>query len=144
MSMAVVMAISINYMAAPYLTDFDEWQEARIARICEDQHEFPDLVFRWCGLVATYWPEEWVHWVLHTIDCESDGKPEAKNGSHYGLLQHTTRYWDGRALAAGWEGHHPSEPEANIAVSAHLLLSERERGRSGTSHWTCKASHAVP
>jgi hypothetical protein len=146
-----LMAVLIITPPTPdelHVDDIIEALEQRYEVWCDDfleKHEFKEKVTRWCPLVRKHWGPDWTHYAMHTLDCESRGDPEARNGSHYGLFQHTTRYWTKRSRLAGWEGYHPTHPEANIATSAHLLFSERARGKSGTSHWTCKTGHhAIP
>ncbi len=98
---------------------------------------FPAAVERWRPLVTEYFPDGWADWALQVISCESHGDPTALNRrtSARGLMQHLSRYWAGRAAAAGWAGASPYDPEANIAVGAWLLAD------GGTSHWSCRAPH---
>jgi hypothetical protein len=105
-------------------------------------HEFPEKVERWRQLIRKYFGADWEHWALHVVQCESNGNPDAKNkrSSASGLFQQLGRYWPTRSRNAGWEGADIFDPEANIAVSAWLLGGRR----SHTSHWKCKAAHAVP
>lgn len=92
-------------------------------------------VEQWRGLVAAYFPAEWVEWALRIMQCESGGNPNAYNPSGAsGLFQHLQRYWADRSYRAGWGGADIFDPEANIAVAAWLLAN------GGTSHWVCKAS----
>jgi hypothetical protein len=111
--------------------------EARGA-FCNDllaEHPYPEAVARWCPVVVFYFGEEWGHWAMHVLACESAGKPTARNGTHYGLYQQKLKYWPRRSRLAGWEGHEPTNPEANIAVSAWLFNDGR-----GKSHWSCTAN----
>jgi soluble lytic murein transglycosylase-like protein len=89
----------------------------------------------WRPLVEKHWDPQDVAWAMVIIDCESDGNPYAKNpnSSASGLFQQLARYWDDRARDAGWAGASVFDPEANIAVSAHLF------SWGGKSHWECKA-----
>lgn len=93
-------------------------------------------VEQWRGLVASYFPAEWVEWALRVMQCESGGNPNAfHSGSKAsGLFQHLQRYWADRSSRAGWGGADIFDPEANIAVAAWLLAN------GGTSHWVCKAA----
>ena len=77
-----------------------------------------------------------VHRFLRIMQCESSGRPDAKNpnSSASGLMQHLTRYWDDRANRAGWPGADVFDPEANIWVSAWLALAAPE---GGWQHWVC-------
>ncbi len=97
--------------------------------------EFRWTVERWRPVVDMYFPEERVDWALRIMECESKGKPNAKNptSSASGLFQHLARLWPPRAEAAGFAGADVFDPFANIAVAAWLL----ENG--GPSHWVCKA-----
>lgn len=139
MSLASVLALVVQVRAGVYQQALPE---DLVPAVCAEPHTDFEAVNRWCTLVAGYFEPEWIHWAMHIIDCESDGDPDANRDkpgrSHKGLFQHSTRYWDDRARRAGWEGADIYDPEANIAVSAHLLAT------GGTSHWTCKARHAVP
>ena len=97
--------------------------------------EFRWAVERWRPVVDMYFPEDRVDWALRIMECESKGKPDAKNprSSASGLFQHLARLWPARAEAAGFGEADVFDPFANIAVAAWLL----ENG--GTSHWVCKA-----
>lgn len=127
-ALVLVLFVEPAHVDRPLVNELED-REA----ICVEASIGDPDVDRWCPAVAHYFGERWTHWALHIIKCESRGNPDARNGSHHGLFQHTTRYWYGRAARAGWDGHDPWEPEANIAVSAWLLF------KAGTSHWTCKA-----
>ena len=98
--------------------------------------EFRWEVERWRPVVDLYFPEDRVDWALRIMECESKGKPDAKNpnSSASGLFQHLARLWPPRAEAAGFAGADVFDPFANIAVAAWLL----ENG--GPSHWVCKAA----
>lgn len=112
-----------------------------IGALYPDDVRFSPAVERWRILVARYFPREWITWALETIRCESRGRPEIRNGSHVGLFQQSTRYWASRSRRAGWAGYPPTDPEANIAVSAWLLLEARG---GGLGHWSCKAPEYAP
>ncbi len=90
-----------------------------------------EAVFAWGGNDAD------VHNFLRIMQCESGGDPAAKNpnSSASGLMQHLTRYWDDRAAAAGMPGADVFDGNANIWVSAWLLLAAPG---GGYSHWVCK------
>ena len=92
---------------------------------------FRASVEQWRGLVEKHFRAEDVNLALSVIDCESGGNPNATNSrtGAGGLFQHLFKYWDARAEAAGWAGADVYDPEANIAVSAHLVYS------SGWYHW---------
>lgn len=98
-------------------------------------NEFRWNVERWRPVVDMYFPADRVDWALRIMECESKGKPDAKNptSSASGLFQHLARLWPPRAEAAGFAGADVFDPFANIAVAAWLL----ENG--GPSHWVCKA-----
>ena len=98
--------------------------------------EFRWAVERWRPVVDMYFPEDRVDWALRIMECESKGKPDAKNprSSASGLFQHLARLWPPRAEAAGFADADVFDPFANIAVAAWLL----ENG--GPSHWVCKAA----
>jgi Glucodextranase, domain B len=82
----------------------------------------------WRPLVAQYWPAELVDCALNLIDLESQGDPRAYNSSvgAEGLFQHLSKYWKGRAKAAGFydpaTGLYatPYNAEANIAAAWHI------------------------
>lgn len=78
-----------------------------------------------------------VHRFLRIMQCESAGRPDAKNpnSSASGLMQHLTRYWPDRAERAGMPGADVFDPAANIWVSAWLALAAPE---GGWQHWVCK------
>ncbi|MFQ5966137.1 MAG: transglycosylase SLT domain-containing protein [Acidimicrobiia bacterium] len=92
---------------------------------------FRASVEQWRGLVGQYFNPEDVNLALKVIDCESGGEAAATNErtGAGGLFQHLFKYWDARAEAAGWAGADVYDPEANIAVAAHLVYS------SGWHHW---------
>ena len=78
----------------------------------------------WRSLVAKYWPAELVDCALNIIDLESHGDPRAYNSatSAEGLFQHLSKYWKGRAAAAGFKDGDglyatPYNAEANIAAA---------------------------
>jgi len=99
-------------------------------------NEFRWNVERWRPVVDMFFPADRVEWALRIMECESKGKPDAKNptSSASGLFQHLARLWPPRAEAAGFAGADVFDPFANIAVAAWLL----ENG--GPSHWVCKAA----
>ena len=78
-----------------------------------------------------------VHRFLRIMQCESAGRPDAKNphSSASGLMQHLTRFWPDRAERAGMPGADVFDPAANIWVSAWLALAAPE---GGWQHWVCK------
>ena len=78
-----------------------------------------------------------VHRFLRIMQCESAGRPDAKNpnSSASGLMQHLTRYWLDRAKRAGMPEADVFDPQANIWVSAWLALSAPE---GGWQHWVCR------
>jgi hypothetical protein len=90
-----------------------------------------EAVFAWGG------DEDDVHRFLRIMQCESGGDPTAKNpnSSASGLMQHLTRYWDGRAAGAGIPGADVFDGGANIWVSAYLALAAPG---GGWQHWVCK------
>lgn len=78
----------------------------------------------WRPLVAKYWPAELVDCALNIIYLESRGDPRAYNArtGAEGLFQHLSRYWKGRAAAAGFQDGNglyatPYHAEANIAAA---------------------------
>ena len=83
----------------------------------------------WRSLVAKYWPADLVDCALNIIEKESQGDPRAYNSrtSAEGLFQHLSKYWKGRAAAAGFKDSNglyatPYNAEANIAA-AWLIAS---------------------
>ncbi len=81
-------------------------------------------------LVAQYWAAERVDCVLGIIKKESRGDPRAYNSysGAEGLMQHLSKYWKGRAAAAGFRDANglyasPYNAEANIAAGAHIAGS---------------------
>lgn len=84
----------------------------------------------WRPLVAQYWAADRVDCVLGIIKKESRGDPRAYNSysSAEGLMQHLSKYWKGRAAAAGFRDSNglyasPYNAEANIAAGAHIAGS---------------------
>lgn len=78
----------------------------------------------WRPLVEKHWPADLVDCALNIIDLESQGDPRAYNSSSSaeGLFQHLSKYWKGRAAAAGFrdaDGLYatPYNAEANIAAA---------------------------
>lgn len=78
----------------------------------------------WRPLVEQYWPADLVDCALNIIDLESEGDPRAYNSrtGAEGLFQHLSRYWKGRAAAAGFKDSNglyatPYHAEANIAAA---------------------------
>ena len=78
----------------------------------------------WRSLVAKHWPAELVECALNIIDLESQGDPRAYNSGSdaEGLFQHLSKYWKGRAAAAGFKDSDglyasPYNAEANIAAA---------------------------
>ena len=83
----------------------------------------------WRPLVAQYWPADLVDCALNIIQAESEGDPRAYNSrtKAEGLFQHLSKYWKGRAAAAGFRDSNglyasPYNAEANIAA-AWLIAS---------------------
>jgi len=82
----------------------------------------------WRSVVAKYWPSDLVDCALNIIDLESQGDPRAYNSSvgAEGLFQHLSKYWKGRAKAAGFYDKDtglyatPYNAEANIAAAWHI------------------------
>jgi hypothetical protein len=86
----------------------------------------------WRPLVEKHWPASLVDCALNLIDLESQGDPRAYNSSTSaeGLFQHLSKYWKGRAAAAGFKDSDglyasPYHAEANIAA-AWLIASGSE------------------
>jgi len=84
----------------------------------------------WRPLVEKYWAADRVDCVLGLIKKESRGDPRAYNSSSgaEGLLQHLSKYWKGRAAAAGFRDSDglyatPYNAEANIAAGAYIAGS---------------------
>ena len=78
----------------------------------------------WRSLVEKHWPAELVDCALNIIDLESQGDPRAYNSRSdaEGLFQHLSKYWKGRAAAAGFKDSDglyasPYNAEANIAAA---------------------------
>ena len=90
-----------------------------------------DAVYAWGG------SESDINHFLRIMQCESAGRPDAKNpnSSASGLMQQLARYWPERAAAAGIPGADVFDPYANIWVSAWLLF---EAPYGGYGHWVCK------
>jgi len=81
----------------------------------------------WRPLVSKYWPTELVECALNVIYLESRGDPRAYNSGvgAEGLFQHLSKYWKGRAGAAGFRDSNglyatPYNAEANIAAAWHI------------------------
>ena len=81
----------------------------------------------WRSLVAKHWPADLVDCALNIIDKESQGDPRAYNSRSgaEGLFQHLSKYWKGRAGAAGFQDGDglyatPFNAEANIAAAWHI------------------------
>ncbi len=84
----------------------------------------------WRSLVEQYWAPDRVDCVLGIIKKESRGDPRAYNSysSAEGLMQHLSKYWKGRAAAAGFRDSNglyasPYSAEANIAAGAYIAGS---------------------
>ena len=84
----------------------------------------------WRSLVEKYWAADRVDCVLGIIKKESRGDPRAYNSysSAEGLMQHLSKYWEGRAAAAGFRDSNglyasPYSAEANIAAGAYIAGS---------------------
>lgn len=84
-------------------------------------------VENWRPLVAKYWPDNLVNCALNLIHRESKGDPRAYNSSSKaeGLFQHLSKYWKGRAAAAGFRDSNglyatPYNGEANIAAAWYI------------------------
>lgn len=84
----------------------------------------------WRPLVEQYWAADRVDCVLGIIKKESRGDPRAYNSSSgaEGLMQHLSKYWKGRAAAAGFRDSNglyatPYNAEANIAAGAYIAGS---------------------
>ncbi|MEZ5175645.1 MAG: hypothetical protein R2823_05510 [Acidimicrobiia bacterium] len=98
----------------------------------------------WRPLVEQYWPDNLVNCALNIIHFESWGNPQAYNRSNgaEGLFQHLSKYWKGRAAAAGFRDGNglyatPFNAEANIAVSWYLAKNSDPWNR----HWTVDPHH---
>jgi hypothetical protein len=96
----------------------------------------PVSVESWRPLVEKHFAADQVDTAMRVMNCETGatGDPNSYNsGSHAsGLFQQLPKYWDQRAIDAGWEGADIMDPEANVAVSAWL-----QRYGGGWSHWSC-------
>lgn len=84
----------------------------------------------WRSLVEQYWTADRVDCVLGIIKKESRGDPRAYNSRSgaEGLMQHLSKYWKGRAAAAGFRDSNglyatPYSAEANIAAGAYIAGS---------------------
>lgn len=73
----------------------------------------------WRNLVGTYFHAGDVGRACRILMCESSGNPNARNGSHNGLMQ----------IAGG-----TFDPEGNIRHAAQMAYTTRK----GWSHWECK------
>jgi hypothetical protein len=141
----LLLAASVSRTEAATLETLDSPPTETIPAVCFDLHGFPWTVKRWCPPVVDHFGADWVHAILHLIDCESRGDPDANRNrpgrSHKGLLQQSTRYWPARAARAGIPGGDIYDPDTHLAVSAYLFADGR-----GKSHWTCfpEARHAAP
>jgi len=98
----------------------------------------------WRPLVSQYWPDYLVNCALNIIHFESYGNPQAYNTSvsAEGLFQHLSKYWKGRAAAAGFRDSNglyatPYNAEANIAVSWFLAKNSDPWDR----HWSVNPQH---
>lgn len=128
----------------------EQWSEARAAQpaaeaatdeMGESAEEVAvDPVERWRPLVERYFARERVGEALSIIACESNGDPSATNprSSAAGLFQFIARTWEHASEQAGFDGHSPSNPEANVAAAAWLVDDSLETGRSAWAHWTCR------
>ena len=101
-------------------------------------------VEEWRSLVEKYWPDHLVNCALNLMHFESYGNPQAYNRSvgAEGLYQHLSKYWKGRAAAAGFRDSNglyatPYNAEANIAVSWYLAKNSTPWDR----HWTVNPQH---
>ena len=98
----------------------------------------------WRSLVAQYWPADLVDCALNLIDAESDGDPRAYNSRTRaeGLFQHLSKYWKGRAAAAGFKDSNglyasPYNAEANIAAAWVIAKASNPWHRPWIPPWSC-------
>lgn len=96
---------------------------------------FPPAVENWRGLVTAHFPPGSVDQALSVMECESEGKPTARNpvSGASGLFQHLPRFWGERSRKAGVPGANIYDPVANVTVAGWLYK------QSNTwAHWSCK------
>jgi hypothetical protein len=101
-------------------------------------------VEEWRSLVTAHWPAGRVDCVLGIIKRESNGDPQAVNGSTsvFGLMQHAGGYWNWRAAGADYIDDnditaHIYNADANVA--AGLFLAEYQENRGNPWWWDWKA-----
>jgi len=97
----------------------------------------------WRSLVEKHWQADQIECVLGIISFESFGDPQAENTSSdaLGLMQHLGKYWNDRAVGAGFvDGNgitaHPFNAEANIAAGRWLADWEQQHSGNWKSPWT--------
>lgn len=149
---ALLVATSVSPVQAVILESDEPGTEWLVSTewtpsICQESDgDFAEQVFRWCPLIAKHFPRQYVHWALHIVTCESQGREWAKNSrsSASGLFQFIRGTW--RLVQnrnPGWPGFEEARfnPEWNIRFTAWLLRADG----SGTRNWSCnpKARHAL-
>jgi hypothetical protein len=99
-------------------------------------------VEEWRPLVEQYFPPERVEEALSVMECESQGNPLAQHPGTLasGLFQFIPNTWGWASDRAGWGGHSPFEPEANVASAAWLVAATItvEHPRGPWAHWSCQ------
>jgi len=112
-----------------------------MAEICGTVSGVPDRSMVWCPLVALNLASRGglnlgnLQHLMVILDCESSGRPDAKNptSSARGLLQHITPFRDARALKyLGRPVPDWNDPGDNVAVGVALYL---DPNGGGPSHW---------
>ena len=105
-------------------------------------HSISPRAYGWRPLINAYFPAELRWEALQVLDCESRGKPDARNesSSAAGLFQFLEGTWRLASTAAGFPDADPFDPEANVASAAWLVdLSIRTDHRFGRwGRWACQ------
>lgn len=103
-------------------------------------------VEEWRPLVEQHFPPEQVEDALSVMECESQGNPLAQHPGTLatGLFQFIPNTWDWASGRAGWGGHSPFEPEANVASAAWLVAATItvDHPQGPWAHWSCQPAPA--
>lgn len=78
------------------------------------------------ALVSLYFEPVDVNRAVRVAWCESRFDPKATDlrTGGVGLFKHLPRYWEDRAVKAGFAGADPTDPEASIAAAAWAVYQE--------------------
>lgn len=77
-------------------------------------------------LIAEVWTTDTL-WAVRVARCESGLRPNARNGSHVGLFQLSTRYHSHRISKVRRDGTSLYDPLTNILVARDLYLEQGRR-----------------